>query len=50
MNRDLVILALIAVIIWLLVRKREIQNEQRMRWTDYRGYNYDIAINRSVHS
>lgn len=40
----IIILALIAFILF-----RHSANEERLQWIDYRGYKYDIRIDRHVH-
>jgi len=40
----LIILALIAFILF-----RSTENEEKLRWTDYRGHDYEVKINRHVH-
>ena len=39
----------IIVVLLLLFLYRRTQNEERLQWTDYRGHNYDVRINRDVH-
>lgn len=40
----IIILALVVFIFF-----RQTKNEERLCWVDYRGYKYDIKIDRKVH-
>ena len=55
-NEHLVIAGLVIAGLYLYQRShtleaksRELHNEEILRWTDYRGHNYEVQINRKVH-
>jgi len=47
MNVKIEHLIILALILFLLFRTTN--NEERLAWTDYRGHDYSVKINRKVH-